>query len=475
MKKYFFTLLLFSSFLRPLHAEVIQEEHPVVILGGGVAGLTSAVYLARAGIIPLVITGPVVGGTITQSHKVQNWPGELAISGTELGERVKRQAEANGALLKSEVVVAVDLSQRPYLIATKNILGPHEQLKRYKAQSVIIALGATPHLLNVPGEAEYWSEGVYNCAVCDGSLYKDQVVAVVGGGDGALIEAEYLSNIAAKVHLFVRRDQFRAKEKQRLKEVLASSRIEVHYNTSVKEIKGDGDKVTSLILEDSARHTMREFPVDAVFLAIGSHPNTELFKGQLVLDGAGYIELQKHQQTSVEGVYAVGDVVDSEFNQVISAAGDAAKAAIQAQKFVASHVSAPGQSLARECAEKQSFSPAPVEIRSWAQFEQELKGVGTPVFVDFYSTHCGPCRTFSPLYEAWAEEYGGKIKFLKVNADHVPELFARFQVRGVPTLIIFDERGAIVRKSTGLHEIVEMGKRLEKIRDNLLISSTEFK
>jgi thioredoxin reductase (NADPH) len=471
MKKIFILLCLLSSFLRPLHAEVIEEEHPVVILGGGVAALTSAVYLARAGIVPLVITGAVVGGTITQSHNVQNWPGEVAISGIELGEKVRRQAEVNGALLHPEVVIAVDLSKRPYVITTKNILGSNEHLKRYKAQSVIVALGAVPHLLNVPGEAIYWSKGVYNCAVCDGSLYKDKVVAVVGGGDGALIEAEYLSNIAAKVHLLVRRGEFRAGEKQRLKEILASPRIEVHYKTSVKEIKGDGDKVTHLILQDSATQKPQDFPIDAVFLAIGSHPNTDLFKGQLSMDGAGYIELKKQQQTSLEGVYAIGDVADPEFKQAISAAGDAAKAAIQAQKFLASHISAPKQ----VSVEQKPVIHTAVEIRSLVQFEKELRDAKTPVFVDFYSTHCGPCRLFGPLYEDWAREYGGKLKFLKVNADHTPELFARFQVRAVPTLIVFDERGAIACRSTGFDEIAHIGKRLEKVRGSALISSADFK
>src|SRR5579871_278604 len=176
MKKFFFILhLLILPFTSTLKG---AEKYPVVILGSGVAALTSAVYLARAGLPPVVITGPTLGGTITQSHNVQNWPGEFSISGIELSDRVKKQAEQNGAVLAQEIVLSVDFSKRPFLITTKQIFGSDEQIKQYKAQSVIIALGAVPNLLNVPGETGndgYWSHGVYSCAICDGSLYKDKV------------------------------------------------------------------------------------------------------------------------------------------------------------------------------------------------------------------------------------------------------------------------------------------------------------
>ncbi len=479
MKKFLVCLhLLVLPLTSTLRAEVVEEEHPVVILGGGVAALTSAVYLSRAGITPVVITGPSIGGTITQSHNVQNWPGEISILGMDLGEKMKQQAERNGAVLQSEVVVSVDFSKRPYLVTTKKIIGSDEQLKRYRTQSVIIALGANPNLLNVPGEtgnSGYWSQGVYSCAICDGSLYKDKVVAVVGGGDSALIEAQYLSNIASKVHILVRKEQFRTVEKQRLNEILSNPNIQVHYRTVVKEIKGDGEKVTHLVLVDSKAQNTWELPTDALFLAIGSRPNTELFNNQLELDAAGYIVLKQHQQTSLEGVYAIGDVADPEFKQAVSAAGDAAKAAIQAQKFLASQalLAKKDQHLAK--AENKPENKKVIEIHSRQEFEKELRDTKVPIFVDFYSTHCGPCRMFSPLYDDWAREYGGKVKFLKVNADHAEEIFRQFQIRVVPTLIILDEKGNVVRKSSGFHEISEVDKRLEKIKDNAVFTPMDFR
>ncbi len=475
MKKFilFFPFLLLSLIF-PLRAEIAEQEQPVVILGSGVGALTSAIYLARAGIPPVVITGPNIGGTITQSHNVQNWPSEVSISGIELGERVKRQAEENGAILAQEIVISVDLSKRPFTVVTKPLLGPADQIKHYKTESVIIALGATPNLLNIPGETGnngYWSRGVYSCAVCDGALYKGKSVAIVGGGDAAVIEAQYLSNIAEKVHIFVRRDEFRGMEKERMKEVLARPNVEVHFKTVVKEIKGDGQKATHLLVHDVSNGEDSSVAVDALFLAIGARPNTGLFQGQLDLDAQGYIQLRKHQQTSVEGVYAIGDVCDSEFKQAISAAGDAAKAALQAQKYLASHPSSTKQMLAQS--EKKPEARKAIEISSREHFDQELRESKGPVFVDFYALYCGPCRMFGPLYETWAKEYGDKIKFLKVNPENGRELFEKYQVRSIPTLIIFDERGSIVRKVSGLEKISELEKQLVKM--NEIPSAQDFK
>lgn len=465
MKKLLVSILLSISVFS-LHAEEI-EESPVVILGGGMGALTSATYLARAGITPVVITGPTLGGTITLSTEVQNWPGEIAISGDELSEKLYKQAEFNGALLRSEVVVSVDFSKRPYTIVTRPLFG--ESTKTYKANSCIIALGATPNLLGVPGEMQYLSRGVYTCAVCDGSLYKGRTVAIVGGGDSALIEAQYLSNIAKKVYVLVRGKEFRAVEMKRAAEVLALPNVEVLFETTIQEIKGDSDKMTKLFVESKKKALQIE--ADALFLAIGARPNTELFRGQLQLDSKGYIALKKHQETSVEGVYAIGDVADPEFKQAVSAAGDGAKAALQVQKYLACADQKQVAPIVRAAA---SDSHKAIEITSREQFVRELKGAQGPVFVDFYATRCGPCKMFSPLYESWARDFHGKIKFLKVNADHMDELFREYHINVVPTLIVFDANGKIVQKSTGSREIAKVEKCLQKVKDKPEIFSQDF-
>ncbi len=474
MKKILLSIILsiFScSFLSSREPE--EEKHPVVILGGGMGALTSATYLARAGITPLVITGPVLGGTITLSNDVQNWPGEIAISGDALSEKLYKQAEFNGALLRSEVVVSVDFSERPFTILTKPVFGNGvDDIKKYKTDTCIIALGSNPNMLHVPGEMKYWTRGVYTCAVCDGTLYKDKTVAVVGGGDSALVETQYLSNIAKKVYLIVRGDQMRSVEKRRAEEILSRPNVEVLYETTIQEIKGEGEKLTRLLVQNNRKKAVFDIETDALFLAIGSRPNTELFRNQLELDGGNYIVLKKHQQTSVEGIFAIGDVADPEFKQAVSAAGDGAKAALQAQKLLASY-SAPKEK--KQIANVPLFDQREViEISSREQFDRELKEAAGPVFVDFYASRCGPCRTFGPLYDSWAKDFHGKIKFLKVNADNMDELFNVYHINVVPTLIIFDAKGKIIQRSTGSREIAKIEKCLQKVKGKQDIAAQDF-
>ncbi len=324
-------LILFSTFIYAAET----KDVPVLILGGGPAGLTAAIYCGRAGIKPVVITGDSVGGMITQSPRVENWPGRDVISGIELGKDLENQARLNGAeLLREEVIDVVlsqDLSQKAHQITTRSLITQEEVM--YYTPIVVVALGATPNKLHIPGEQSYWSKGVYSCAVCDGGFYKDKTVAVAGGGDGALTEAQYLANLAKKVYIIVRGRAFRTVEKQREKQVTSLPNIEVLYQMEVKEIKGEKDRVSHLILSNQKHKKSYHLPVDALFLAIGSVPNTKLFANQLELD-SGYIRLKQHQKTSIKGVYAAGEVADPEFKQAICAAADGAKAAMQLQKEI---------------------------------------------------------------------------------------------------------------------------------------------
>ncbi len=473
-KKIFLLLTALAVILTSfLQAEEVADEYPVAILGGGVGALTSATYLARGGIAPIVITGPIIGGAINQSNNVENWPGEVAISGEALGERLRRQAEKNGAVLKPEIVVSVDFSKRPFTITTRKLFQNKEaQFKTYRVSACIIGLGANPNMLGVPGEMRYWSRGVYTCAVCDGSLYQDKIVAVVGGGDSSLTETQYLSNIAKKVYLIVRRDQLKTIEGERAKEILARPNVEVRFETEIQEIKGDDKRATALVVKNKQSKDLQEIPVDALFLAIGAQPNTQLFQGQLELDPSGYIILKNHQQTSVEGVYAVGDVADPEFKQAISAAGDAAKAALQAQKHLLSYH--PPQKKEATASKKDNTTTV-LEVTSLAQLKLELKSASGPIFVDFYSTRCPPCRMFSPVYDEWAKEFAGRIKFLKVNADQASEVFAHYGIQAVPTLIIFDAEGQVIRKSIGGRGIADIEGSLEVIRHQDTLAPSDFR
>ncbi len=452
-----------------------EDVEAAVILGGGVGALTSAIYLGRAGLEPVVVQGPTPGGLLTQSHSVQNWPGEMEIDGHSLTDKIRTQAKANGAHLLEGEVTSVDFSKRPYKIKIRSL--PDQKEKELQAETVIVAMGTVPNFLGVEGEKQYWGKGVTNCAICDGSLYKNRVVGVVGGGDAAVLEALYLSNIAKEVDVFVRKSAFKAVEEKRMETLLAKPNVKIFYETAVSEIKGDGEKVTHVVVQKGKEKTS-EIPLDGLFLAIGSTPNSQLFGTSLDLDKKGYIQLKKDQQTSADGVYAIGDIVDPIYKQAISAAGDGAKAALQAQQYLADrapHLVAQIKERAKQAetvvvaaeqtAPKESLlteSHDVIEISSQEQFEQELRNSPVPVVVDFYATWCGPCKQVSPLIESSANQLSGKVKFLKVNVDELFDLSSIYNIQAMPTVLVLDPSGEISDRKVGSQEITELLKQLEK-------------
>ncbi len=432
---------------------------PSVIIGGGVGGGTAAIYLSRAGFHPIVIQGSRPGGAIVQSEMVENWPGAMQIRGAELMDRIRKQAEMNGALFREEEVVSVDFSKRPFSITTRLLNQPGE-LKTIQAASCIIATGATPNFLHVPGEREYWGRGVSNCAICDGSLYKGKSVGIVGGGDAAILEAMYLANMAREVTLFVRKDHLKAVDEKRKEALLALPNVKILYQTTIEEIQGSPQGLTGIKVRE--KDAVREIALDGLFLAIGSRPSTSLFKGKLDLDEKGYIIVKNGQQTSVSGVYAIGDAVDPLYKQAISAAGDAAKAAMAIQSELSA--AAPLLLAARpEPLQKiAAASIQVVEITSLAQFEEELKNSGMPLIVDFYATWCSPCKRIAPKLETTAAMLAGKVKFLKVNVDMLSALTTNYNIRAMPTVLYFNSDGTIADRKVGENEIGELLVKLTK-------------
>lgn len=423
---------------------IASETVDVVILGGGSAGLTSAIYLGRAGLTPLVLEGRALGGAITQSNQVENWPGYESISGFDLADKIRLQAEKNGAILVSEELVEIDLSRHPFLITARNIHDPSKQ-RAFFAKACIIALGAVPKKLGVPGEQEFWSRGVYSCAVCDGSLYKDKIVSVVGGGDAALLEAEYLAGIAKKVYVFVRKDQFRSIEKKREEALLKKTNIEVVYNVSIKEIKGKEGQLEEVELIDSLGKSSFVH-VDAVFLAIGANPNTKFFEKQLLLDKGGYILSKGDCETSVPGVFVAGDVSDPRFKQAIIASGDGAKAAMKVQMYLSTNL------------EKTQKIKAPIskviEIKNIEQLKDVISSNSVPVLIDFYATWCPPCRYLSRFVDSWAKDLQGKAILCKVNVDEAEDVAAYYKIRSMPTVVALSSDGSEMSRKIGPEEII---------------------
>ncbi|ACL70786.1 thioredoxin-disulfide reductase [Halothermothrix orenii] len=303
-----------------------NNKEKMIIIGGGPAGLTAAIYAARAGLNPMVIVGPEPGGQITTTSEIENYPGfPEGITGFDLMQKVIEQAQKFDVRLQYEVVENVDFNNSPYNIKTDG--------GEYQADSIIIATGASPRKLGLEKEEDFIGKGISYCATCDGAFFKDQEVAVVGGGDVALEEANYLTNFCSKVYLIHRRDQFRG-TKILGDRVKNNSKVEILWDTEVRELLG-GNKVEGLLVENNKTgEETRLENVKALFIAVGYKPNTDLFKGQLEVDDRGYIITNDRLMTSKEGIFAAGDVQDPHYRQVVTSAASGAIAAMEAGKYL---------------------------------------------------------------------------------------------------------------------------------------------
>ncbi|CAB1274696.1 thioredoxin-disulfide reductase [Candidatus Nitrosacidococcus tergens] len=305
----------------------------LLILGSGPAGYTAAVYAARAALNPVLVTGLEQGGQLTTTTDVDNWPGdEQGVQGPDLMERMRKHAERFGTQIVHDQIVKTDFSKKPFALTGDSGL--------YTADAVIITTGASAKYLGLPSEQAYMGRGVSACATCDGFFYRNKPVAVVGGGNTAVEEALYLANIASHVYVIHRRNSFRSEKilANRLLQKAEKGNVTIHWNHTLKEILGDDGGVTGVCIEDRLNQKLTEIPVHGVFIAIGHKPNTGIFQGQLDMEH-GYLQVQGGNrgfatQTSVPGVFAAGDVMDSVYQQAVTSAGSGCMAALDADKYL---------------------------------------------------------------------------------------------------------------------------------------------
>ena len=305
----------------------MTDTNNLIILGSGPAGYSAGIYAARAGLNPILITGLEVGGQLTTTTEVENWPGDAhGLMGPDLMERMKIHAETFGVKIINDHIESVELLSSPFLLKGND---------EYHSKALIIATGASALYLGLESEQKYLGKGVSACATCDGFFYKDKEVCVVGGGNTAAEEALYLSNICSKVHLIHRRDKLRAEQilQDRIFEKEKDGKIEIHWETQLNEVLGDGNLVTGISLNSG-----KNIELQGVFIAIGHKPNTDIFQSQLEMKN-GYITINSGldgnaTKTSIDGVFASGDVADSVYRQAVTSAGSGCMAALDAQKYL---------------------------------------------------------------------------------------------------------------------------------------------
>lgn len=425
----------------------------LVIIGSGPAGYTAAIYAARANLKPFMFegfqAGGLPGGQLMTTTEVENFPGfPDGITGPMLMTKMKEQAIRWGAELVTEDVEFIDLSQRPFVIRSSD--------REVRANSVVIATGATAKRLGLSSEHLFWSRGISACAICDGAtpIFRSAELAVVGGGDSAAEESIYLTKYGSHVHMLVRGEKMRA-SKAMQDRVLNNPKITVHWNTDLVDVFGEADHMQGIKLKDAKTGEESELHVKGLFYAIGHTPNTALFQGQLELDDVGYIVTKPGSvETSVEGVFAAGDVQDHEFRQAITAAGTGCMAAMLAERWLSTnnlvqefHQTTEAETRALEPAVKKTeaeqesgFDPTATRHEGGFALRKLYHDSDRLIMVKYASPQCGPCHTLKPILNKVVDEFDGKIHYIEIDIEQDPEIAEAGGVVGTPTIQFFKHK-----------------------------------
>lgn len=451
-----------------------QTVENLVIIGSGPAGYTAAIYAGRANLKPIVFEGyqmgGIPGGQLMTTTEVENFPGfPEGITGPELMDRMKAQAVRWGAELYTEDVISVDFSQRPFTVRSED--------REIKTHTIVIATGATAKRLHLPSEEKYWNLGISACAICDGAtpIFKNVELAVVGGGDTAAEEGVYLTKYGSRVHMLVRSSSMRA-SKAMQDRVLNNPKITVHWNTEPVDVYGNG-KLEGIKLRHTETGAETNLPVNGLFYAIGHTPNTVLFQGQLELDQIGYI-VPKHGsvETSVEGVYAVGDVQDHEFRQAITAAGSGCMGAMLAERWLSANGLTQEFHQTEESEQPAVAAETPKVRETSENFDiKETRHAGgyalrklfhdsdRLIVVKYSSPTCGPCHSLKPILSKVVDEFDGKIHYVEIDIEEDPEIAENAGIVGTPTIQYFKDKALV----TELKGVKPKSQYRELIASNL--------
>lgn len=429
---------------------------PVLIIGSGPAGLSAALYTARAGLPTTVLAGHNPGGQLADVRQIENWPGKQKASGADTMDDLFQQAKRFGAVIIPDNACLVNLSQWPFTIKTEH----HQTLH---ALAVIIATGRIAKRLHVPGVETYWGKGIGTCTICDAPFHKNQIVGVVGGGDTAGDHALQLASYAQKVYMIVRDKELDASEAVQ-EYVKETKKIEILYNTEVVRADGNAQGLSKVTIKNNQTGKTQELPLRGLYFAIGYHPNSELVKKQIKTDAEGFIMLcGRTQKTTIPGIFAAGDVTDKRYGKAGVATGSGVKAGMDAIEFLQDiGFNQSKKELAdnfyRYEAHKSKEIPC---ISSAEEFNQLIKN-NKLVLVDFYSKFCPSCKTLLTYVQEAASQYEDKLKIVKVDTDVLTQITDEYQVSSVPYILIFKD-GTVSERTGAIRTRQDVQKLIEKV------------
>jgi len=457
----------------PTDSKELKTEN-LVIIGSGPAGYTAAIYAARANLQPLLITGfqqgGIPGGQLMTTTFVENFPGfPDGVQGPELMDLIKAQAVRWGTKLIEEDAISVDLNIRPFTIITNT--------KEIKSNSLIISTGASANRLGLKNEKSYWSKGISACAICDGATpqFRNEELAVVGGGDSACEEAEYLTKYGSHVHLLVRSNKLKASAAM-ADRVEANSNITVHWETELLDVTGN-EWLEKLKVKRKNTNQEDEILARGLFYAIGHTPNTSLFSNQLVTDSKGYLLTEPGRpETSLEGVYAAGDVADSEWRQGVTAAGSGCKAALAAERWLAKNNLATlikrdqlepakaEKTKTFETSNEKNFNPDKLWQKGSYALRKLYHETEKSLFVIYTSSSCGPCHILKPQLQRVLKESKGKAIGVEIDIENDQDIAKQAEVSGTPTVHLFKNK-ELKKQWKGVKSRSEYKSALDEIMD----------